>query len=188
MCDYVTSKHLFYDTIIKVTLSTLHYKFNSIINTWKLFTCFYWITLHLITNGRVQACGEAREILYKWNILRPSIPCEKNSSYSFLPTVNNTPWSRGANMHNVLMNKNIVKNRKLFLLLSTPDMRVQEICGNPTFNKAQLATSSLKVQQAFRSSQGEPVEWKYSCGKVLLLTCVILSQTQFSFLCAIWWG
>lgn len=84
--------------------------------------CYIFIVIKssLLFNVRVQSTLEMKRNI---SILSTSIPCEK-TLISFNTTIwCSTPWTTPSYLHTVLMNKNKVKTWKLFLLLSSPNMR-----------------------------------------------------------------
>lgn len=78
--------------------------------------------------------------------LRPLIPVRK-SFISFLVTYHITKHST---MHEVIMNKNSVKNCKLLILFQFANMRSQKTCGNLTYDQDKLAIQSLSTPRHYR--------------------------------------
>lgn len=110
-------------------------KFNSITNTWKLFLYFYYDHFKpycsLMVESRACWKNERTATEMKEIFLRPLIPCEK--IFHLLPYYPSY-IIKHSTMHEVIMNKNSMKNCKLLILFQFPNMRGQETCGNPTYD------------------------------------------------------
>ena len=106
------------------------------------------------------------------------------SSPSLLPTSYSTPWGRGTNLHEVSMDKNIVKNWKLFYLLSSPKRVSRRPVDIKLLMKPSCPHCPKLLQAIITSKQVQLVECKYSCEEALLSTCVIflIDSLSSSFL------
>ena len=103
--------------------------------------------------------------------LSTSIPCEK-TLISFHTTIRcSTAWSTLSHLHEVLMNMNEIKTWKLFRLFLSPNTRDQEVCGNSTCNKMQLAMLRWSTPD-IRSSQIHLAKWKDCYGGVWIIFCL----------------
>lgn len=149
MYDSPISKHFIYDSIIKNSLSphSLPYKFNTIINTWKLSTYFYCNHITYFLNGRVRIL---------WGNYKNAIQIKQILSFSdhqylvkkILPSFFIHHLQDSIKQGHICMRFSR-RTGNFFFYSHYQNQRVQEACGIPMFNKAQMVIhSALKSFRA----------------------------------------